>query len=279
MKKLTTLFCAILLATTFASAGSWWQGSFITVTSNATLYNHAIWAYAPPTNWTNDGNWQTNTAFDGHDFGTVSSLILNGGYGEGGTYDADDFMDAASYVIYYRAYSTTGTPGAYSSIPLTNLFYTSGTRGVGATVAVIYNNVGAAVDVKALVGNLAGTYYLEVIMTQTVYWQTTASPWTTANAKAGSTTFVLNNASTGYKATFTISNTSGVNEQTDSKVRITSQSGVINAIFDGENRVELYTMSGQLISSVKVANQFTQSVKKGVYMILINGKAHKVIVQ
>jgi hypothetical protein len=206
-------------------------------------------------------------------------LILNGGYGEGGTYDADNFMDAASYVIYYRAYSTTGTPGAYSSIPLTNLFFTSGTRGAGATVSVIYNNVGAAVDVKSLVGNVAGTYYLEVIMTQTVYWQTTANPFTTANAKAGSTTFVLSNASTGYKATFTISNTTGVNEQVVSNLKITSKSGIINASFDGENRVELFTMSGQLISSVKVANQFTQSVKNGAYLLRINGKAHKVLVQ
>lgn len=272
MKKLTSLFCAILLATTFVSASGYWAKSFVTLTSNATLYNYGIINQ----NWTIDGNWASNNNFNTYDFGTVNSLILNGGYGESGTYGADDFLDASSFVLYYRVYPTTGTGGAWSNIPFSTLFYTNGTRSASTSVNVIYNNLTANVDLIALAGSAAGTFYIETILARTSYWQTTASPYTIANDGGA---FTLSVASTGYKATFTKSITTGINKQPVSNLKITTTSGVINASFEGENLVELFTLNGQLIRSMKVTNKFTQSVKNGAYLLRINGVAHKVIVQ
>jgi hypothetical protein len=194
MKKLTTLFCAILLAGSFASAAHWWARSFVTVTSNQSLYNYGIVTNVA---WTVDNNWTTNTPFDSYDFGVVNSLILNGGYSQGG-YNGSDYLDASSFVLYYRVYSTTGTPGSWSSIPITNFFFTQG------SVNVIYNNISAGLDVLALVDNAVGSYYLEVILTKTNYWNAQKSPsFTTANG--GTAAFALGTSSTGYKAMFNIS--------------------------------------------------------------------------
>jgi len=267
MKKLTTLFCAILLAGTFASAAHWWARSFVTLTSNDALYNYGI---LTDRTWTVDGNWMENTAFDNFNFDTVSSLILNGGYGHGG-YNGSDYLDETSFVLYYRAYSTTGTPGSWNSIPLNNFYFSKG------SVDVIYNNVAADVDVLALVGKATGSYYLEAILTKTNYWNEQKTPsFTTANS--GTTSFTLNTSSTGYKAMFNISITSDVPQQADSEVKIMTTQGVINAQFQGEKTVELFTINGQLIRSAKAVNQFSEVVSNGAYIIKINGMSHKVLV-
>lgn len=276
MKKLSTLLCAILLASSFVSASGYWAKSFVTVTSNGTLYNYGI---ATNQTWTCDNNWVSNTAFDAFDFGTPTTLILNGGYGEAGCYGADDFIDASSFVLYYRAYSTTGTAGSWNSIPLNNLFYSYGDRLTGtSTLNSIYNNVSAEVDLRALVGNAAGTYYLEVVLAKTQYWQTTASTWITSNGDQN-TAFVLGTTSTGYKAKFTIYSSTAVDQQTIPSLKISTKSGLINANFSGSAQVELYTINGQLIRSTKVENQFTETVKSGAYLLRINGETHKVLVR
>jgi len=68
------------------------------------------------------------------------------------------------------------------------------------------------------------------------------------------------------------------NPKADNKLQISTKSGEINASFEGENRVELYSMNGQLIRSATVANQFTQAVKNGAYLLRVNGQTHKVLV-
>jgi hypothetical protein len=267
MKKLITLFCAILLAGTFASAAHWWARSFVTLTTNNALYNYGI---LTDRTWTVDGEWMDNVAFANYDFDTVSSLVLNGGYGHGG-YNGSDYLDESSFVLYYRAYSTTGTPGTWSSIPLNNFYFSKG------SVDVIYNNVAAEVDVLALVSNAPGSYYLEVILTKTNYWNALKTPnFTTANS--GTSSFTLDTSSTGYKANFTISITSDVPQLADSEVNISTRSGIINATFNGEKHVELFTLNGQLIRSTNADNEFTQAVNNGVYLLKINGIAHKVLV-
>jgi len=68
------------------------------------------------------------------------------------------------------------------------------------------------------------------------------------------------------------------NPKADNKLQISTISGKINASFEGENRVELYSINGQLIRSANVANLFTQAVKNGAYLLRINGQTHKVLV-
>lgn len=274
MKKRFTLFFAIFLATSFASASGYWARSFATVTSNGTLYNYSI---ATGLNWTCDNNWATNTAFEANNFGTPTTLVLNGGYGESGSYGVDDYIDATSFTLYYRAYATTGTAGSWSSIPLNNPFYSNGSRATASsTLNSIFNNVTAGINVLGLVGNAAGTYYLEVILAKAQYWQTAASVWLTSNGDEN-TAFVLSNASTGYKATFTISGSSAIS-QTTSALRISSEPGMIKADFQGTAQIELFNVSGQKIRSVNVNNQFCETVKAGVYLLRINGETHKVVV-
>jgi len=276
MKRITTLFIAILLAVSFVSANGYWAKSFVTVTSNGTTYNYDI---ATTMTWTCDNNLVTNTAFNNYDFGTPSTLVLNGGLGESGTYGVDDYLDGTSFVLYYRAYSTTGTAGSWSSIPLNNLFYSTGDRLTAtSTLNSIYNNLTAAVDVRALVGNAAGTYYLEVVLGKTQYWQTAAATWITSNVDQANA-FTLSTSTVGYKATFAISTASGVENQSVPSLKIVSNKGLINASFEGSAQIELFTMSGQLIRSVKVENQFTEMVKNGAYLLRVNGETHKVLVR
>ena len=275
MKKITTLFCAILMAVTYAYASGYWAKSFVTVSSNGTLYNYAI---ATNQTWTCDNNWVSNSAFGSYDFGTSSSLVLNGGYGESGTYGVDDFIDASSFVLYYRAYLTTGTAGSWSSIALNNSFYSYGDRLTStSSLNSIYNNVSAGINVHALVGNTPGTYYLEVILVKTQYWQTTASTWITANGDQNNA-FTLGTSSTGYKARFTISSGTGIDQQIASTLKVSIIPGLIDARFEGKAQVELYTMTGLLIRSTVVDNQFTQVLKSGVYLLRVNGQTNKVLV-
>lgn len=275
MKKITTFFCAILLASSFVSASGYWAKSFVTVAANGTSYNYDI---ATNMTWTCDNNLVTNTAFDGHDFGTPSTLVLNGGLGESGTYGVDDYLDGTSFVLYYRAYSTTGTAGSWSSISLNNLFYSTGDRLTStSTLNSIYNNLTTAVDVRALVGNTVGTYYLEVVLVKTQYWQTAASTWITSNVDQNNA-FTLGTSSTGYKATFTISSGTGIDQQTASTLKLSVMPGIIDARFEGKAQVELYTMTGLLIRSTVAENQFTQVIKSGAYLIRVNGQTNKVLV-
>lgn len=275
MKKHFTLFCAIFLASSFASASGYWARSFATVTSGGTLYNYSI---ATGLTWTCDNNWATNTAFEAYDFGTPTTLVLNGGYGEAGSYGVDDYIDATSFTLYYRAYSISGTGGNWGSIALNNLFYSTGSRATAtSTLNSIYNNVSAGIDVLGLVGNTAGTYYLEVILAKSQYWQTPASVWLTSNGDQN-TAFVQSTASTGYKAKFIVSGTSAISEASKS-LKISSEPGMIKAEFQGVAHIELFNVSGQKIRSVNADNHFSETVKAGVYLLRVNGETHKIVVR
>ena len=48
---------------------------------------------------------------------------------------------------------------------------------------------------------------------------------------------------------------------------------------NGTAQVELYSVTGQLIRSATVENQFIQSVKNGAYLLRVNGETHKVVVR
>lgn len=61
-------------------------------------------------------------------------------------------------------------------------------------------------------------------------------------------------------------------------MEIITVNGTINARFDGTAQVQLYTFTGQLVRSAVVSNQFIEVVKSGAYLLRINGKTHKVIV-
>ncbi|MDR0798863.1 MAG: T9SS type A sorting domain-containing protein [Dysgonamonadaceae bacterium] len=61
--------------------------------------------------------------------------------------------------------------------------------------------------------------------------------------------------------------------------KVIVENHVIRASFEGSAKVELYTISGQLIRSVTANNEFSQNVQQGVYLLRIHGVTHKVMVR
>ena len=98
------------------------------------------------------------------------------------------------------------------------------------------------------------------------------------NATDGTATVWDSNNSANYVASFTYNLSTGMNLN-QSSVSILSESGLINAKFDGTANVELYTFNGQLINKVIVENHFNQKVNSGAYLLRINGETHKLIVR
>ena len=81
-----------------------------------------------------------------------------------------------------------------------------------------------------------------------------------------------------YVADFTYDITSAIDNQ-NSSLKLSGSNRNVKATFNGEAQVELFTLSGQLIRNAKAANEFSQSVSAGTYILRINGTAHKVLVK
>ena len=98
------------------------------------------------------------------------------------------------------------------------------------------------------------------------------------NATHGTTTLWDSNNMANYVADFTYDITSKVGNQNVS-INISGANRTVKATFNDEAQVELFTLSGQLIRNAKVANEFSQAVSAGAYILRINGTAHKVLVK
>jgi hypothetical protein len=94
----------------------------------------------------------------------------------------------------------------------------------------------------------------------------------------GDQSVAYSSAVAGYKATFTKSITTGISK-IESSLRISTETGKIIANFDGKAQVQLFTSTGQLISSANADSEFSKTVKSGVYLLRIDGQSHKVLVQ
>ena len=119
------------------------------------------------------------------------------------------------------------------------------------------------------------TYTLEVAMSKNQFY--TGGNWNSMVPGGQATAY--SDLTAGYKATFIKSVATGLDQQTKTDVRIIANSGSIDAKFNGVAQVELYTVTGQLIRSASVENQFSQAVKNGAYLLRVNGETHKVLVR
>jgi hypothetical protein len=63
------------------------------------------------------------------------------------------------------------------------------------------------------------------------------------------------------------------------EVIITAAEGRIQAQFEGNASVKLYSVTGQLIDESVAVNNYDQSVKQGVYILSVQNKAYKVVVK
>lgn len=98
------------------------------------------------------------------------------------------------------------------------------------------------------------------------------------NATDGVSTLWDSNNSANYVATFTYDLGTGLSSP-NSSIRIYSETGNVNATFEGLANVELYNIAGQLIHSTVVENKYNQQVKSGAYLLRINGETHKLLVK
>ena len=139
--------------------------------------------------WT-DGDWGVNTEFNAKNFGTPTSLVLNGGKGNAWTDDTPGY-NSSSFVLYYRVYKTGTTPGSWSQIALDNLNKRDGYN-------YIYDKTNAGIDILALVTDL-GTYVLEVAMSKNQFYA--GGNWN--SMIPGGQGIPYDPSTGGYKATFT----------------------------------------------------------------------------
>lgn len=185
MKRFITLLM-VFIPLFAAIAGGDWATSAVSISKDGgAAYNYKL----NDAGWT-DGSWGSNTAFDIYDFGTPTSLVLNGGAGNAWTDDSPGY-DATSFVIYYRVYLTDQTPGTWSSITLDNLFYSSGNNR-------IYDKTNANIDILAL-AETEGDYTLEVVMSKKQMYG--GGEWISMIPGGQGTAY--DDATAGYKATFT----------------------------------------------------------------------------
>lgn len=262
-RKITLfVFMALLSLSTFASGG--WATCAISMTKDGgTAYSYPVDTYE---GWT-DGDWYLNTEFDGFQFGTPATLVLNGAYANGWTDDLPGYTPT-SFILYYRVYKSTATPGSWSQIAIDNVNLQIGNN-------YVFDKTTANIDILAL-ATVPGinTYILEVAMSKRQYY--TGGSWN--SMIPGGQGIEYSSANAGYKATFTKSITTGISK-IESSLRIYTESGKITARFDGKTQVQLFTCTGQLISSTNAENEFSKTVKSGAYLLRIDGQSHKVLVQ
>lgn len=265
MKRIVTLLSLVALLGSMAYAGGGWATSAVSVTKDGgSAYLYKL----NDEGWT-DGDWGSNTAFNLYDFGTPTSLVLNGGKGNAWTDDSPGY-DATSFIIYYRVYKSDTAPGSWQSINLDFLAYTSGNNR-------IYDKLNANVDVLSL-ATVSGThtYTLEVAMSKKQMY--TGGDWTSMVPGGQGTAY--NAETAGYKASFTKTTVyTGTDNLLNKGVRIYAVNNAIRAEFSGNAHIELFSITGQLIKSVNATNIFSNTVNPGIYMLRINGSTHRVLVK
>jgi hypothetical protein len=264
MKNITTTLFVVLFMTCFSTfAGGGWADCAVSVTKDGgEIYSCSL----GNENWA-DGIWVLNSNFDGYSFGTPTSLVLNGGIANGWT---DDFpgYTTTSFILYYRVYKTTATPGSWSQIALDNVNLKNGNN-------YVFDKNTANINIMALATlNGTNTYVLEVAISKRQYF--TGGSWNCMIP--GGQDIEYSSSVIGYKATFTKSISTGLSK-IESSLKISTESGKVTARFDGKADVQLFTSTGQLISSASAENEFSRTVKSGVYLIRIDGQSHKVLVQ
>lgn len=267
MKKITTLLCLLVLSCVLVYAGGGWATSAVSVTKDGgSAYLYKL----NDEGWTN-GDWGSNTAFNAYEFGTPTSLVLNGGAGNAWA-DGGDYYNGTSFIIYYRVYENGTTPGSWQTINLDFLAYSIGNNR-------IYDKTNANINVLSL-ATVSGThtYTFEVVMSKTQFWNSGADSYTSMIPGGQVVPYSADIA--GYKASFTKTTVYTGTENLQSKgIRVYTSNRDVRAEFSGQAHIELFSITGQQLKSVVAHNEFSEKVNPGVYVLRVNGKAHRVLVK
>lgn len=87
-----------------------------------------------------------------------------------------------------------------------------------------------------------------------------------------------NNGGADYVANFNVDFGTGY-KAIDADLKVSVKNGFVSALFSGQAHIELFSITGQQLKSVVVNNEFSEKVNPGVYVLRVNGKAHKVLVK
>lgn len=216
-----------LLVQSSVFAGGGWATSAVRISVNgASTYNYKL----NNEGWTN-GDWGSNTSFGDINFGTVTSLVLQGAAGNAWTDDSPGYT-AASFKLYYRVYAVGNTPGEWNTMNLDFLAYSIGNNR-------IYDKSGANIDIMALAGNSSGTYTLEVAMSKIQFYS--GGEWNSMIPGGQATGYSA--AVSGYMGTFTIaalpvelSSFTAINEKGSVRLNWTTATEQNNLGFDVERK-------------------------------------------
>lgn len=261
-KKITLLLLSITCVSMLYASGGWATCAICISKNGGSSYSYPIYLEA---GWT-DGDWTLNTNLDGMNFGTPTSLVLNGAYGNGWSDDYPGY-NSTSFTLYYRVYKLNATPGSWTQIALDNQYYQIGNN-------FLYSKTSSNVDILALATEKGtNTYVLEVAMSKIQYY--TGGSW--KSMIPGGQTIAYTSSNSGYKATF-IKTIATDLKQPVQNFTVTENQGKIHASFAGTANIELYNMSGQLIDKQTAQNSYTHILKRGAYLMRFNGATQKIIV-
>lgn len=242
MKKITLLLF-VMLFSSFIYAANWgfWDAtrSFVTIGGTEyTLWNSGAGSFQGKTFNVNLGDGLA-----------LSSIYANTWRSSGG--------DVTGIVYYYTIYS-----GARPSTPTFNSLTCGWLFGDSSDQK--WGNTGLNVNLVQGLG--VGSYTLEI------YGKLSGTGDPNGDIYDNN-----NNNVSNYTAVISISPSTTI-EKLESTLKLSGANGKVCATFDGSAKVDLYSSSGQLMRSVNTENVFSEKVKAGLYLLRINGKTHKIVV-
>lgn len=264
MKKITSFLVSVFMAFSIYAGGGWATSAVSITKDGGSAFSFRL----NDEGWS-DGDWISNTEFNNYDFGTPTSLILNGGSGNGWTDDSPGYT-SETFKLFYRVYKSDLTPGTWTQLNLDHEAFRSGNN-------CIFDKTDAAVDILSL-ATVSGTntYVLEVVMSKDQFY--TGGNWN--SMIPGGQGVAYSDEVSGFKATFVKANTTtGIESRLLPNLKLSSNNQLIKAEFNGDAEVSLYSASANLLFQSKVRNGFQFATNPGLYLLRINGNVHKILVK
>lgn len=242
MKKITFILTCVLLVSSFAYGATGWFSDFVLIDKNSGGGQY-YWI---------GGNPGFGTELNNNDFGVVASLVITG---------CDmkywsDTQDRTGGAFYYKIMSSDNSTQVVAPVEVIWSHASIGGNDYQGTLSAQSINILAGLAKNT-------TYKLHV--------------WAKSWGDAGGDSW-LTNGGANYVATFTTDNTTGVN-QTSNTIKVYPEKNTVNARFSGQAHIELFSITGQQLKSVVAHNEFSEKVNPGVYVLRVNGKAHRVLVK
>lgn len=243
MKKITFILSCVLLISAYSYGGNGWFNDYVLINKNATVSEY-YWIGANPS---------YGTQLDTHNFGVVSSLVITGCDMK---YWADGGDNRTGGAFYYKIMSADNSTEVVA--PVETIWNHASIGGND------YQGILTGLSINLLSGLASNTTYNLHVWAKS--WGAGGDGW-------------LSNSGSNYVATFTTDNPTSVSSRSEVEPTIFVERNLVKATFSGSARVELYSATGQQLKSVVANNEFSETLRSGIYILRINGESHKVLVK